>query len=105
MERVKALVYRNKGADVNDHDDNDIQTPLYYASKHGHLDIVEFLVESGANRILMIFSLWTTLHYAAQQGHVEIVKYLVSDVRTPVPVKETHSHRFISPQAKAILTL
>jgi ankyrin repeat protein len=65
-------------------------TPLHLASQHGHIDIVEYLVNKGANvdskdrSIVMflssdiLFHGITPLHYASEHGHIDIVEYLVN---------------------------
>ena len=47
---------------------------LTYASYHGHLDVVKYLIEHGVDVHLGEDS---ALMYAILQGHLEIVKYLV----------------------------
>lgn len=53
-------------------------TPLHYAARAGHLDIVRFLHSNGCNVNLATRSGHSTaLHRAAAQGHIEIVRYLI----------------------------
>jgi ankyrin repeat protein len=65
-------------------------TPLHLASEHGHINIVEYLVNKGANvdpkneNIIMflssdiLFHEITPLHFASSNGHIDIVEYLVN---------------------------
>ena len=50
------------------------ETPFSIAATQGHLEVVRFLVESGANKDLGTTD--GTLFIAAQQGHLEIVRFL-----------------------------
>ena len=56
--------------------DNDLNTPLHIAAKHGHLDIVIFLLEHDVFINTTNVYLETPLHLAAQ-GSVEIVQLLL----------------------------
>ena len=67
-----------QGADVNARDDDDM-TPLHLAAKHGHLDMVKYLlsrndvdVDARDDRDA------PPLFYAAEHGHLDMVKYLSS---------------------------
>jgi ankyrin repeat protein len=88
LDNVKNAI--EKGADIDFIGDN-LTTALQYGSKNGHLDIVEYLVESGANLEVADqsnFSM-TALHYAAENNHLEIVKYLVSK-KANIDSKQIH---------------
>lgn len=52
-------------------------TALQYASNHGHLDVVEFLVSEGCNVNNRNRAQKTALHFAAKKGSIDIVKFLV----------------------------
>jgi ankyrin repeat protein len=56
---------------------NDGATPLHIAAYQGHLAIVKYLVQKGANINQATPHGATPLSVAAQQGHLAIVKYLV----------------------------
>jgi ankyrin repeat protein len=47
------------------------------ASRQGYIDIVKFLVSSGANINQIGQNLYTSLIYASGEGHLDIVKFLV----------------------------
>jgi Ankyrin repeats (3 copies)/Ankyrin repeats (many copies) len=68
-----------------DHDSVDInatndvgETPLYCASRVGHLKIVQYLVNTGRTNLdATNKSGETILHLASRYGHVQVVQYLV----------------------------
>lgn len=53
-------------------------TPLSWAVINNHLDVVEFLVEHGANVNFKDDTDHTILHMAARTGNPEMVKYLLA---------------------------
>ncbi len=65
------------GADINLRDNWSGETALHCTSEEGHLEIVKFLVESGADKDAKGSKDWTPLHFASRDGHMEIVKFLV----------------------------
>lgn len=62
---------------VND-TDGDGMTMLMWACDRGHLDVVKYLVEHGADVNKRDSDGQTCLHYAVSCEHVEVVKYLAS---------------------------
>lgn len=52
-------------------------TSLHEAAKYGDLEVVEYLVEKGANVNEKDDDGYTPLHVAAKKGYLEIVEYLV----------------------------
>ena len=60
--------------------DSNGYTPLHFACKAGHLNIVKYLVEEREcdTTCLLTTSEITILHLATANGHLDIVKYLVS---------------------------
>jgi len=73
--QVKQILKNNPDIDVNKEDDG--VTPLYAASKNGHLDVARLLVEAGADIDKAKDNGYTSLHIASLWGHLEVVKYLV----------------------------
>jgi ankyrin repeat protein len=70
-------------------------TPLIYASKKGHVDVVRVLLEGGAilDKADSIRS--TALHYAASYGHLDVCTLLLDRNATVDPVnwwKDTPLH-------------
>ncbi|KAH6813692.1 hypothetical protein C2S51_022710 [Perilla frutescens var. frutescens] len=63
---VKIDVLTDKGA-----------TPLQYAVKEGHVEIVEYLIEQGALVDMSDSKGFTSLHYAVQKDNKELVKLLL----------------------------
>lgn len=57
--------------------DENGNTPLYLACESGNIDIVEFLIESGANITTVNSRGEIPLHVASQQKSVEIVQLLL----------------------------
>ena len=55
----------------------DCKTPLHLAAVNGHLDVVQYLVEQGANKEATDDCNKTPLFVAAKGGHLEVVQYLV----------------------------
>jgi ankyrin repeat protein len=76
------------------------RTPLMYAVKGNHVDVVRFLVgDCGASINEQNEMGMTPLYIAAQDGHVEIVKYLVSkgaDVNLANRTRHTPLHEAVA---------
>ena len=53
-------------------------TPLHIASRDGFLNIVQILIQKGAELNIQEKHMWTPLHYAARYGHKQIVNLLIS---------------------------
>ena len=74
IERVTLLV--EQGADK---DEGDISgcTPLYWASRGGHLELAQYLVEQGATLDKATMYGRTPLMSATYMGHLEVTRYLL----------------------------
>jgi len=51
--------------------------PLHFAANNGHVDVVRFLLEKGANVNAQDHRGRTPLHLAALDGHVDVVRFLL----------------------------
>ena len=89
--------------DLNEDLNDGTKFSLHSAARHGYLDIVKVLIESGANVEVKEENYdCTPLHYAASNEHLEITKLLVekkADVNsmnksneTPLHYTTFHSH-------------
>ena len=54
-----------------------LRTPLHAASNEGHLDVVQILVEQGADQNKTTINGETPIAMASFNGHLEVVKYLL----------------------------
>ena len=60
-----------------DAEDNYAMTLLQVASRHGHLEIVRFLIDNGAAVNAVEIDNRAALHFAVIRGHVPIVRFLL----------------------------
>ena len=74
--------------DVNTRATQHGQTALMLASSHGRLDMVQLLVEAGADMNIRDEDGSTALMCAAEHGHAGIVKYLLQNPDTDVLAKD-----------------
>ncbi|RDL34650.1 uncharacterized protein BP5553_07778 [Venustampulla echinocandica] len=58
-------------------------TPLYWASRNGHVEVVKLLLEKGADLNAATKSGETPFHQASGSGHVEVVKLLLEKEANP----------------------
>lgn len=72
----KARLLLEHGADMNVVDEEYRSTPLGLAARAGHVDLVELLVESGADPTAAGAPWSTPLAWARRRGHQEIVAFL-----------------------------
>jgi ankyrin repeat protein len=77
LELIKLLVLK-AGINVNKCDlQKGQRTPLFYAVAHGHIDIVTWLLDNGANTIISAVSGYTALHTAIAYKRDEIAQLLI----------------------------
>ena len=78
LEVARALLSRNDVLRyINAKDDNSL-TPLHSASYNGHTEVVNLLIEKGADINVKDTSRGATpLHYASENGHTEVVNLLI----------------------------
>ena len=69
--------YLDAGVDINARDENG-STPLHWAALEGHKDIVELLINRGAEvNATSEIGGWTPLHMAASKNHIQVVSFLI----------------------------
>ena len=71
--------------DVNARGFDREETPLHVASRRGHADIAQLLLEHGADGKAENSNKWTPLHYSSQYGHAEVARVLLehgADIET-----------------------
>ncbi|KAG6879264.1 hypothetical protein C0992_004011 [Termitomyces sp. T32_za158] len=54
-------------------------SPLHYAAKNGHLELVELLLEYKADINLANSFGWSSLYHAVKNGHLNIVAVLLEN--------------------------
>jgi ankyrin repeat protein len=80
----------NKKIDVNNQTNKDGDTPLHYACCHGHLDIVQLLLQSNAIDVNQTNNNGETpLHYACRYGYLDIVQLLLQN--NAIDVNQTNN--------------
>lgn len=94
---VKRLI--TGGADVQEIDDDTALTPLVTAALAGHKDIVELLIENGADPDGRDGKGYTALHAAAYGGHLDIVVLLIDRGVDP---NDHHNKAGITPLHAAV---
>ena len=70
--------YIKRGAEVDAVGGELMSTPLHWASRQGHINIIVQLMAAGANTALRDGEGCAALHLAAQFGHTAIVGYLIA---------------------------
>ncbi|VDO98664.1 unnamed protein product [Heligmosomoides polygyrus] len=85
------------------HSDADGYTALHRAAYNNHLEVVSYLLDSGANAEARTKQGWTPLHSAANWGNYEIIGRLIShgaDVNARSEGSVTPLHLAISSQCE-----
>ena len=70
---VKAMLERTQ-VDLEARDEDD-WTPLHWATEKGHLPVVLYLCEPGADKDARGAFNMAPLHWAAREGHLAAVQY------------------------------
>jgi len=52
-------------------------TPLHYATRYGHLEVAQLLIDNGADVNATKHDHWTPIHLSATNGHLGTVKLLL----------------------------
>ncbi|XP_067661916.1 putative ankyrin repeat protein RF_0381 [Haliotis asinina] len=76
LEVVKYILSQNI-VDINSRGGSK-KTPAMTAAQYGHKEVVELLVENGADLSLVCCRGINILHLACSKGHLEVVKYVIS---------------------------
>ena len=79
------MILEHDPAAVND-EDNDSQTALHLACIHGKYDVVELLLDKGADIEARDFNLWMPLDCAAAYGRPKCAKMLLEAGASVDPV-------------------
>lgn len=69
--------YVNEGADVNYYSTNECTNALDCAIHYGNIEMVDFLIENGANLYFNSHFVDPPLHVAAQNNYIDLLKYLL----------------------------
>ncbi|XP_069680686.1 uncharacterized protein [Periplaneta americana] len=67
-------------------------TPLMYAARRGHLDVVKYLVDQGADTSLCDSDNQNAFMYAVRGGHLEVVRFLWNN--TGINKSNINEHSF-----------
>jgi len=76
-------LYIDRGAIVDAIGGELYSTPLHWATRQGHLNIVVFLMKYGADPTLRDGEGCSAIHLAAQFGYTSIVAYLLAKGISP----------------------
>ncbi|XP_067668166.1 ankyrin-1-like [Haliotis asinina] len=76
LQRVRDILQQNKN-DIDKHG-KDGMTPVMWAARRGHREILDLLVEKGANLQLVDDVRNNILHWACRGGNISMVKHIIS---------------------------
>lgn len=80
-------------------------TALHLAAYGGHIDVVKFLINAGADVSAFDFPGLTALHWAAYKGHKDIVSLLLENGANPSSLPYHLMHTLRDPTAKGSMGL
>jgi ankyrin repeat protein len=89
------------GADANQADKNG-WTPVHFAAKEGHADVVRQCKELGADINVTDIDGWTPVHLAARKGYAEVVRIAESSAPTSTLLSTVAGRSHISQPVKAM---
>lgn len=70
------------------------QTPLFYACREGHLEMVRMLIsEFQANTEALDLSGQSAVMMATLDGHTRVVEALLDEFHVPIQVKDNNNQR------------
>ena len=77
VDKIKIIITNNKKVNIN-YQNKYGHTPLMCATMHNHYDVVQVLINEGADVDIVDINGNTTFLLAVQCGHVDIIKYLLT---------------------------
>lgn len=75
IDMIKLII--NYISDINDNYNYDFMSPLHLACDIGNIEIVQLLLENGADTDILDNDFMTPLHYASNRNHFKTIKLLI----------------------------